>query len=113
MTETVSFERQLYDDLERLVAESGHVFTAKNSYRDGVLYRIYKYGLASFEDFKKPNAINCRGTMYNITDPQNPKLVCLPLPKFFNYDEYGHRVPCQSQNRQVHTTSQGQRQLAA
>jgi len=107
MTETLSFERQLYADLEELVAESGHVFTAKNAYRDGVLYRIYKYGLASFEDFKKPNALNCRGTMYNITDPQNPKLVCLPLPKFFNYDEYGTEYHNGAEVEEIYTKYDG------
>ncbi len=60
-------------------------------YRDLALdehkYRIFDYHLASWTSFMLPNALNCRGTMFNITNSTNPVLVCLPPPKFFNYEE--------------------------
>ena len=85
-----TFPTQLYQDLEKLVSNSTkHTFVANDLEKDGVKYRVYKYGIANFTDFNEPNALNARGVMFNMSNPENPVLVCLPLPKFFNYEESG------------------------
>lgn len=53
------------------------------------IYRIFNYRLASWTSFMSPSALNCRGTMYDITNENEPKIVSLPPEKFFNYEEGG------------------------
>lgn len=78
----------LYNDLCALVSEDSHFgFVLRDIKLDDKIYRVFDYGLVSWSDFQKPNAVNCRGTMFDITDKNNPTLVCLPPPKFFNYEE--------------------------
>lgn len=64
-----------------------YTFTYKDLVLEGNTYRIFDYHLASWTAFMQPNALNCRGTTFDITNPENPILVCLPPPKFFNYEE--------------------------
>jgi T4 RnlA family RNA ligase len=78
---------QLYDDLISLCSQTDG-FYYKDVQLDSVKYRIFNYNLCSYEQFHKyPSALNCRGTMFNITDLENIRLVCLPPEKFFNYEE--------------------------
>lgn len=78
----------LYNDLVNLVNNTtAYGFTSLDiSYEDKV-YRIFDYGITSWTEFQKPNAVNCRGTMFDITDENNPVLVSLPPEKFFNFHE--------------------------
>ncbi|CAF3339916.1 unnamed protein product [Rotaria socialis] len=63
-------------------------FYYKDAQRDSTKYRTFNYRLCSYTTFNNlPSALNCRGTMFNITDLDNVKLVSLPPEKFFNYDE--------------------------
>lgn len=80
--------KNLYNDLVNLVKNSheyGFTYTDL-SYEDRV-YRIFDYGITSWSSFLMENAVNCRGTMFDITEPDSPLLVSLPPPKFFNYHE--------------------------
>jgi len=78
---------QLYHDLISLCSQNDG-FYYKDVELDSVKYRIFNYNLCSYEQFHKyPSALNCRGTMFNITDLENVRLVCLPPEKFFNYEE--------------------------
>ena len=88
---------KLFDDLMQLVAYSGQENTDNATtidtfyYQDtdymGRVYRVFNYRLASFSSFQKTNAKNCRGTTFDITHIDEPVLVSLPPPKFFNYEE--------------------------
>jgi T4 RnlA family RNA ligase len=76
----------MYNDLMNLCNESD-AFFFKDFEKDGCIYRIFNYRLTTYTEFLKPNALNCRGTMYDLTDENNPSLVCLPPSKFFNLNE--------------------------
>ena len=87
------FVSQLYQDLISL-CKKDEGFYYKDVQFESIKYRIFNYNLCSYEQFHQcPSALNCRGTMFNITDQENVRLVCLPPEKFFNYEEGdGHRI---------------------
>ncbi len=74
-----------YEELMSLVETDEAFFFKDFSYEDRV-YRIFNYRLASWTAFQKPSAMNCRGIMYDVTT-DDPKLVSLPMEKFFNFEE--------------------------
>ena len=76
----------LYHQLMAL-CESSESFHFKDFVVDNQTYRIFNYRLASWSEFQKPGAMNCRGTMYCVTDPNTPVLMSAPMEKFFNYEE--------------------------
>lgn len=82
------WQTDLYDDLMRLVESSEAFYFVDQEYDDAV-YRIFSYRLASYTEFLKPNALECRGHMFEVTrDTKEPiRLASLPLPKFFNLNE--------------------------
>ncbi|CAF0989645.1 unnamed protein product [Didymodactylos carnosus] len=73
-----------YSNLMSLV-EDDHGFYFKDCELDSCRYRIFNYHLPTWSSFQKPSALECRGIMYDITN--DPRLVCLPPQKFFNYEE--------------------------
>lgn len=83
-----TFNENTYNDLMKLV-ETSEAFFFKDFDLDGKVYRIFNYHLASWTLFMEPGALNCRGIMYDVTNPENPKIVSLPPEKFFNYEEGG------------------------
>ncbi|UJR19973.1 hypothetical protein I4U23_023105 [Adineta vaga] len=78
---------ELYENLMSLCSRNiGFYF--KDSELDSIKYRVFNYRLCSYEQFHNfPSALNCRGILFNITDPENIQLVSLPPEKFFNYEE--------------------------
>lgn len=77
----------LYDDLINLCSEDD-VFYYKDIRLHGINYRIFNCRLCSYGRFKTSAvALNCCGTMFNITNPLCPQLVSLPLEKIFDYEE--------------------------
>ncbi|CAF1077774.1 unnamed protein product [Adineta ricciae] len=77
----------LYDDLMKLCSVDD-TFYYKDVRLQSVSYRIFNYRLCTYAAFQsRPAALNCRGTMFNITNPKRIQLVSLPLEKFFNYNE--------------------------
>jgi T4 RnlA family RNA ligase len=77
----------LYDDLIHLCSVDD-TFYYKDIRFQSINYRIFNYRLCSYATFQsRTAALNCRGTMFNITNPKNVQLVSLPLEKFFNYEE--------------------------
>ena len=82
------FAKENYENLMKLV-EKDEAFHYKDFTLDSKVYRIFNYRLASWTSFQEPNALNCRGIMFDISDEANVKLVSLPPEKFFNYEEGG------------------------
>ena len=81
------FTAQLYHDLISLCSQNDG-FYYKDVQLDSIKYRIFNYNLCSHEQFyRHPSALNCRGTMFDINDLENVRLVCLSPEKFFNYEE--------------------------
>jgi RNA ligase len=80
--------KTLYIDLMNLVGDESPFFF-KDFFKLNRTLRIFNYRLSSWTEFQRPGAKNCRGTMFDITDPENVKLISLPMEKFFNYEEGG------------------------
>lgn len=50
--------------------------------------RIFTYRLGGYTDWLKPDAVECRGIMFEMSDKDKPlALLCRPMEKFFNYSE--------------------------
>lgn len=76
----------LYKQLFSLCEYEGTPFYFKDHYgTDGNIYRIFLYRHATYTDFCRPGALEARGTMFRLG--YIPKLVCLPMEKFFNLGE--------------------------
>lgn len=80
------FQAQLYTNLMSLV-DSNEAFYYGDREMDDRVYRLFNYRLASYTDFLNPGAIECRGIMFDVTDPEDVKLVSMPMEKFFNLNE--------------------------
>lgn len=78
--------KDLFSDLTALCSSGDDAFYSVDHKSDEHTYRVFSYRLASYSDFLKPNALNCRGTMFRVDTPE-PELVCLPMEKFFNLGE--------------------------
>lgn len=83
-------QTQLWSDLMDLVNENEAFFYSDQYYIDS-WYRIFNYRLASYTDFLRPGAMECRGIMFEI-DSEGPeaapyRLACRPPEKFFNLGE--------------------------
>lgn len=82
-----NYSTELYRNL-MLICSTNATFYYKDLLVDEIPYRIFNYRLCSYEQFyENPFALNCRGTMFDLSDDHRPKLVCLPPEKFFNYEE--------------------------
>lgn len=64
-------------------------FYYKDFARDGITYRIFNYRLASYTEFLRPDALECRGVMFVVNPELNlpVRLACWPQEKFFNLNE--------------------------
>lgn len=75
----------LFHNLMNLVA-SNEAFEYKDSTSiGGGLYRAFSYRLASYSDFLLPDAVECRGVLFEIDSDGNMiRCAARPQPKFFN-----------------------------
>lgn len=76
---------KLYNELEDL--SNNEAFYTSIQEMNGGIYKIFLYRLASYTDFKEDGAIESRGIMFDITDPENPICVSRPMEKFWNHGE--------------------------
>lgn len=81
--------QELFDNLMNLINEKEKV---KFFYKDfvspfGKTYRIFSYQFATYEDWLKPDALYCRGIMFEIEDEKPVQIVARPMEKFFNIGE--------------------------
>lgn len=66
---------------------------SKFFYRDfqtlmGTQARVFSYNYASYSDWIKPGALECRGIMFEIDEEGNPvRVMTRPMEKFFNLNE--------------------------
>ena len=81
-----AFQKMLYEALFSLTKE-GEVFYFQDFTLDGKVYRIFNYRLASYTEFMKPGALECRGVMFEVNGDEAVRLASLPIAKFFNLNE--------------------------
>lgn len=80
-----------------LISSNNSAFYFKDLLLDDVRYRVFNYRLCSYELFhENPFALNCRGTMFDVSAEDAPLLVSLPPEKFFNYEEGNGKIKHQS-----------------
>lgn len=92
------FQNILYNDLMNLCDEPDSAFF----YKDLTLttkgieyfYRVFNYRIASYTDFCKPSALECRGIMFEMECETIPseglipiRIASMPMKKFFNFRE--------------------------
>lgn len=53
----------------------------------GTKVRIFGYRMVSYSEWLKPSALEARGITFDISDLNNPILLCRPMQKFFNLNE--------------------------
>ena len=86
------FQTELYTNLINLV-NSNEAFYFQTFEADGARYQIFNYRLASYTDFLAPDAMECRGIMFEVDKRDVPdrdvpvRLCALPPEKFFNLNE--------------------------
>jgi T4 RnlA family RNA ligase len=81
------FHKKLFADLMALVNDTDE-FYKQEFVLDGHIYWIFNYRLASYTDFCKPSALECRGHMFEVDASGNMiRLAALPMQKFFNLNE--------------------------
>jgi len=83
------FQQKLWDDLMKLVSENESFYFVDQKLEVNLrTFRIFNYRIASWTEFQLPNALNCRGTMFEITEDGKPlRLASLSMHKFFNLGE--------------------------
>ena len=89
-------ELELYTNLINLT-KTNEAFYFQDFVRDTRTYRIFNYRLASYTDFLQPDAVECRGIMFEIipskvgpegiTEDTPVRLASRPMAKFFNLNE--------------------------
>ena len=77
------FQQNLYNDLVNLCNQS-EAFYYVDQNVDGKVFRVFTYRLASYTDFCKPNALECRGHAFLMNGYIPVELVSMPPAKFFN-----------------------------
>lgn len=80
-------QTELYRNLMTLVANNEAFYFADFEV-DGHILRIFNYRLASYTDFLAPDALECRGHMFEVdSNGESIRLLSWTPEKFFNYRE--------------------------
>lgn len=78
---------EIYGDLLSLVVRNPS-FEMKEIVKDDIIYRIFNYRIASYQDFMEPSALEARGIMFEVgKSGEFIRIASRPFEKFFNYME--------------------------
>ena len=84
------YQQQLWDDLMHLV-DTNEAFFFADKEMEGKWFRLFNYRMASYTDFCLPNALECRGHTFEITEEGKTaeplRIASMPFQKFFNLNE--------------------------
>lgn len=82
--------QKLYDELMALCSTSDtskFFFNTIHTFA-GTRARVFSYNYASYSDWIKPGALECRGIMFEIDEADKPvRIMARPMEKFFNLNE--------------------------
>lgn len=81
---------KLFDQLMKLCEEDGkcRFYFKDNRTSFNTPVRIFSYHYASFDDWLKDSALECRGIMFELNEKCQPiRIMSRPMEKFFNYGE--------------------------
>lgn len=81
--------KSLYKNLSKLVEEGERTFISYDRVApSGEFVRVFHYNYASYSDWLKPDALECRGVAFSVDKNGDMiELICLPMSKFFNLNE--------------------------
>lgn len=83
-----TFQTTLYANLMALCSPEQEAFYYVDQKKGDLFYRIFLYRLASYTEFLKPGALECRGHTFRIDEAGNAlELASMPMAKFFGYQE--------------------------
>lgn len=83
---------ELYNNLMKICSEAeASKFFFKDVFTPESKYRIFSYHYASYSDWLAPDAIECRGIMFEMKESDSGlvpvRIACRPMEKFFNLNE--------------------------
>lgn len=80
---------ELYNNLMALCnnSERGKFFFVDDMSATGKTYRIFSYNYTSYSDWLLPDALECRGIMFEMDKETPIRIASRPMEKFFNYGE--------------------------
>ena len=87
MTKLTKNQKTLFDQLMKLCNESECFYFIDQKTVMQTNVRIFNYRMASYSDWLKPGALECRGIMFVMDGDTPVKLASRPMEKFFNYAE--------------------------
>ena len=81
--------KELFTNLMNLCAncEKGKFFFKDVQSPFGHTFRIFSYNYASYTDWLEPDAMECRGIMFEMEGETPVRIVARPMEKFFNLNE--------------------------
>lgn len=80
--------QQLYDNLMELCKDSQRKFFYSDDISGtGRHYRIFSYNYAAYSDWLLPDALECRGIMFEMDGDIPVRIAARPMEKFFNLNE--------------------------
>lgn len=81
------YAKNLFTNLMNL-CDSNDAFFFADQQLNGVTFRIFNYRLATYSHFLEPDALECRGIMFEVDESGNMvRLASHPQQKFFNLNE--------------------------
>lgn len=87
MTKLTKNQKTLFNQLMKLCNETECFYFIDQKTVMQTHVRIFNYRMASYSDWLKPGALECRGIMFAMDGDTPVKLVSRPMEKFFNYAE--------------------------
>lgn len=81
--------KSLFDNLMNLCSDDSNTFFFVDTTSSmQSKFRIFSYYIASYSEWLKPDALECRGIMFELDDSNNPiRIAARPPKKFFNLFE--------------------------
>ena len=81
--------KSLFDNLMNLCSDDSNTFFFVDTTSSmQSKFRIFSYYIASYSEWLKPDALECRGIMFELDDNNNPiRIAARPPKKFFNLFE--------------------------
>lgn len=81
--------KSLFDNLMNLCSDDNNTFFFVDTTSSmQSKFRIFSYYIASYSEWLKPDALECRGIMFELDDNNNPiRIAARPPKKFFNIFE--------------------------
>lgn len=80
--------QELFNNLMELCKDSQRKFFYSDDVSaSGRTYRIFSYNYASYSDWLLPDALECRGIMFEMDGEKPVRIASRPMEKFFNLNE--------------------------